>query len=41
VLSSDKGSNFMASLFQEMCTSEMLDIKRINSTLLKLQMQES
>jgi hypothetical protein len=38
VLSSDKGSNFMSALFQEMC--KMLDIKRINSTSFNPQMQE-
>jgi hypothetical protein len=39
VLSRGKGSNFMSSLFLEMYTSKMLNIKRINSTLFIPQMQ--
>ena len=36
-LSSDKGSNFMSELFQEMC--KLLQVKRINSTAFNPQMQ--
>jgi hypothetical protein len=36
-LSSDKGSNFMSELFQEMC--KLLNVKRINSTSFNPQMQ--
>jgi transposase InsO family protein len=36
-LSSDKGSNFMSELFQEMC--KLLNIRRINSTAFNPQMQ--
>jgi transposase InsO family protein len=36
-LSSDKGSNFMSELFQEMC--KLLTIRRINSTAFNPQMQ--
>jgi transposase InsO family protein len=37
VLSSDRGSNFMSELFQEMC--KLLQIRRINSTAFNPQMQ--
>jgi hypothetical protein len=37
ILSSDKGSNFMSELFQEMC--KLLKVRRINSTAFNPQMQ--